>query len=165
MPGDVPVEVATLFDEACEGVKEVAARGGFLCADVAHGGGPVVVEGSVGAGVLRVLADGGVDDAEGFFVFAGGGFEGGKAHVIPEPMGVDFVADDPTPDAAVLGVGAAPAFREGADGAGEESIGGVGGADAELVVFAMAGVKGDSVAGGVFRRVSEEDEVDEYVLI
>ena len=165
VPGDVPVEVAALSDEAGEGVEEVAAGGGFLGADVVHGGGPVVVEGGVGAGVLGVPADGGVGDAVGFFVFAGGGFEGDEAHVVPEEVGVDFVADDPAPDAAVLRVGAAPAFGEGVDGFGVEGAGGVGGADAEFVVFAVAGVEGDGVAGGVLGGVGEEDEVDEDVLI
>ena len=80
-------------------------------------------------------------------------------------MGVDFVADDPAPDAAVLGVGAAPAFGEGVNGLGVEAVGGVGGADAEFVILSMAGVEGDGVAGGVLGGVGEEDEVDEDVLI
>lgn len=106
-------------------------------------------------------ANGGVRDAEGFFVFTGGGFEWHEAHVVPEEVRVNLVADDPAPDAPVLGMRTAPALGKFADDGIEETVCRIHGTDREFVVFAMARMQDHGIDGRVLGRIGNDDEIDD----
>jgi hypothetical protein len=169
MPCDVPWEVAVGVDAGGEGVEEVAAGGGFVRADAGHADGPVVIEGDVESVVGGFGEDSGGDGAEGAFVGGDGVGEGGEAEVVPEPVGIDLIADDPAADRAVIRVFAIPASGEGGHDGGETAFAFVGfcveGADGVVVVLAGSGVDEDGVAGGVFGWIDEEDGVDEDAFV
>src|SRR2546423_389643 len=104
MESEVPIEIAFGFGALVEVVDEFAAGECLFLVATGITNIPVMLQREINARVGGIFANGGVGDANRAEVCVGDFFHGRRAHVVPEPVRIDFVAHDEVHGAAITAI-------------------------------------------------------------
>lgn len=116
-----------------------------------------------------VFADGMVRGANGGEIIVGEFFHGDAAHVVPEPVGIYFVADDVIPNSAMSAVGGAitpgQEIDAGGVGSGAFGCGEIEGSEIVWRGVVILRMKHEAIERFVAALVVEEDKADDHASV
>src|SRR5687767_9511155 len=101
MMSDVPVEISAASRYSCEFRQERTAGNRSIGEIWLISSSPEVVERDVNAAVRRCAPDGRVHDTNCRFVVGDDLLQGSLAEIVPMPVRLQFVSDDPAPNSSV----------------------------------------------------------------
>ena len=165
----VPVKIATAPGNARKRIQEVTARRRLLLADAVHADAPVMIEGDVNSRILYRLADRLMSDAYRLLVLRSHLFQARQAHVVPQPVRVHFIANDPAPHAAMGRLPPAPAITQKLhyrpEPAGALRGNGIEGSNAVLAIGTRMRMQQNRILGLVLCRVGQNDRINHHASI